>query len=112
MISADVAELRRIYAADYVQYDEHGTAQNRQKLIRRLTLGAIHFVSMCSTGRGIRMLRDDVAIVHGSEQDEIKQGGRRLKVNYIYMDVVRKRNGRWQIVASQLAKRQEDKPPL
>ena len=57
------------------------------------------------------MLRDDVAIVHGSEQDEIKQGGRRLKVNYIYMDVVRKRNGRWQIVASQLAKRQEDKPP-
>ena len=50
------------------------------------------------------MLRDDVAIVHGSEDDEVEQGGKRFPVRYIYMDVVMKRDGNWQIVASQLAR--------
>jgi hypothetical protein len=59
---------------------------------------------MKSTGRTIRLLRDDVAVVHGSEEDEVEQEGRRSTVRYVYMDVVTKRDGRWQIVASQLAK--------
>ncbi len=67
---------------------------------------------MHSTGRHIRILRDDVALVHGSEEDEIEQNGCRLRVNYIYMDVVRKRGGKWQIVASQLVKRDYNKPWL
>ncbi len=58
---------------------------------------------MTSTGRRIRLLRDDVAIVHGSEEDVVVQGGQRFPVRYVYMDVVMKRNGRWQIMASQLA---------
>jgi hypothetical protein len=112
LIAADVAELRRIYAADYVQYDECGAAHDRRELIRTLTSGEIRFLAMRSTGHRIRMLRDDVAIVHGSEEDEIEQGGRRVRVHYIYMDAVRKRDGKWQIVASQLAKRADDRPEL
>jgi hypothetical protein len=34
----------------------------------------------------------------------VEQGGRRLPVRYLYMDVVGKGNGIWQIVAWQLAK--------
>ncbi len=109
LIAADIAEVRRIYAVDYEQYDGSGASCSRQKLIHKLTSREIRFLSMRSTGRHVRMLRDDVAIVHGAEEDEIKQGGRRLRVNYIYMDVVRKRGGKWQIVASQLAKRADDK---
>jgi hypothetical protein len=59
---------------------------------------------MLSTGRRIRVLRNDIAIVHGSEEDEVEQGGQRFHVRYIYMDVVMKREGRWQIVGSQLSK--------
>jgi hypothetical protein len=59
---------------------------------------------MISTGRRIRILREDVAIVHGSEEDDVEQAGRRFPVRYIYMDVVMKRKGKWQIVGSQLAK--------
>jgi len=58
---------------------------------------------MVSTGRHVRMLRDDVAIVHGSEDDVIEQAGKRFPVRYVYTDVVMKRNGSWRIVASQLA---------
>jgi len=103
LITADVEELRRIYADDYAQQDEAGTISNRQEVIDRLTSGAIRFVSMTSTGRRIRLLRDDVAVVHGSEDDVVEQGGKRVLARYVYMDVVMKRGGKWQIVASQLA---------
>jgi len=104
LISADVAELQRIYADDYVQCDESGNPSNRGELIRSLTSGVIRFISMRSTGRHIRQLTEDVAVVHGSEEDEMERGGRLEMVRYIYMDVVARREDRWQITASQLAR--------
>jgi uncharacterized protein (TIGR02246 family) len=104
LIAADVAELSRIFADDYVQYDESGDSFTKQDVINNLKTGAIRYLSMTSSGRRIRILSEDVAIVHGSEDDDIEQGGRRFPVSYIYMDVVVKRNGRWQIVGSQLAR--------
>ncbi len=104
LIAADAAELSRIFADDYVQHDESGRAFTKTDVIENLTSGAIRYLSMTSTGRTIRLLNKDFAIVHGSEEDEVEQNGRRSTVRYIYMDVVVKRDGRWQIVASQLAK--------
>jgi len=104
LIAADLPELRRIYAEDYVQYDGAGNASTRQDLIHNLTSGAIRFLSMKSTGRQVRLLRDDIAIVHGSEEDVVEQNGQRSSVRYRYMDVVVKREGEWQIIDSQLLK--------
>jgi len=102
LISADVNELHRIYADDYIQYDESGHSSTRDDLIRKLTSGAVRFLSMTSTGRRIRLF-GDFAIVHGSEEDVVEQDGRQSRVRYIYMDLVIKRDGKWQIVGSQLA---------
>jgi uncharacterized protein (TIGR02246 family) len=104
LIAADGNALGRIFADDYVQYDESGKSFNRQDVIDNLASGKIRYLWMSSTGRLIRFLRDDVAIIHGSETDEVEQGGLRGMVRYIYMDVAMRREGRWQIVASQLAK--------
>jgi uncharacterized protein (TIGR02246 family) len=104
LLSAAEHELLLIYAEDYVQYDESGRGSTRQDLIHNLTSGAIRFLTMTSTGRHIRFLRDDVALVHGAEEDEVEKDGNPAKVRYIYSDVVMKRNGRWRIVASQLAR--------
>jgi len=104
LIAADLAELSRIFADDYIQHDESGKSFTKQDVINNLKAGSIRYVSMISTGRRIRLLSEDVAIVHGSEEDEVEQGGRHFPVRYVYMDLVVKRNGRWQIVASQLAK--------
>jgi len=87
-----------------VQYDASGKASTKADVIATLSSGKIRYVSMVSTGRRIRLLRDDVAIVHGSEDDEVEQDGKRFPVSYVYMDVVMKRGGKWMIVASQLAK--------
>jgi uncharacterized protein (TIGR02246 family) len=104
LIAADVAELSRIFADDYVQYDESGDSFTKQDVINNLMTGTIRYLSMMSTGRRVRLLSDELAIVHGSEEDDVEQGGRRFPVRYVYMDVVVKRNGKWQIVGSQLAK--------
>lgn len=104
LIGANIGEILRIYADDYVQYDESGKSSTREDLIGKLASGTIRFRSMKSTGRFIRMVRDDVAIVHGSEEDEIEQEGRRSIISYVYTDVVMKRDGKWRIVGSQLAK--------
>jgi len=93
-----------IYADDYVQYDEFGESRTKQDVVKNLETGAIRYLSMVSTGRRVRLLSDELAIVHGSEEDDVEQGGRRFPVRYIYMDVVVKREGGWQIVASQLAR--------
>lgn len=104
LMAADVPELERIYADDYEQHDESGMPSNKREMIRRLKTGEVRFVSMRSTARRVRLLRSDVAIVHGCEEDEVERDGRRDLVHYFYTDVVVKRAGRWQIVASQLAK--------
>lgn len=103
LIAADLAALSRIFADDYIQYDESGEAHTRQDVLNNLKSGVIRYLSMESTGRRIRLLSADVAIVHGSEEDDVEQGGQRFPVSYVYMDVVVKRDGRWQIVGSQLA---------
>jgi hypothetical protein len=104
LIAVDVPELSLIYADDYVQYDESGEVITKSDLIDGLVSGKTRLISMASTGRRIRILRDDVAIVHGSEDDVIEQGGQRFPARYFYMDVVVKRDGKWQIVGSQLAR--------
>jgi len=107
LIAADLSALSRIFADDYIQYDETGKASTKQDVLNNLESGAIRYISMVSTGRKIRLLSKDAAIVHGSEEDDVEQAGQRFPVRYIYMDAVVKHKGKWQIVASQLAKPDE-----
>jgi uncharacterized protein (TIGR02246 family) len=101
LMSADPEALHVIFADDYVQYDPSGQAFTKQQMLATFRSGAIRYPSIVSTGRTVRLF-GDWAIVHGSESDEVVAAGERRNVNYLYMDVVRKREGRWQIVASQL----------
>ncbi|MFZ0799263.1 MAG: nuclear transport factor 2 family protein [Terriglobales bacterium] len=103
LMSADLPVLARILADDYVQYNEAGKAFTKQDVLNNFRTGAIRYPSIVSTGRKIRVF-GDTAVVHGSESDEVDVNGRRSSVRYIYLDVLRKREGEWKLVASQLAR--------
>ena len=103
LMTADLATLQQIFADDYVQYDPSGKASSRQEVIDALRSGSVRYPAIVSTARRIRLF-GDMAIVHGSESDEMETAGAHFSVRYLYMDVVLKRGGRWQIVGSQLAK--------
>jgi ketosteroid isomerase-like protein len=106
LMSADIETLERVFADDYVQYDPSGRPFTRQEVLENLRSSTVSYPSIVSTARKIRMF-GDMAIVHGSELDEVEADGRRFSVRYLYMDVVCRRHGRWQIVGSQLAKPEE-----
>jgi len=107
LMSADIDGLSRILADDYVQYDDSGKAFTRQEVLHNLQTGAVRYPFLVSTGRRIRLF-GEMAIVHGSESDELEAGGKRFSVRYLYMDVVCKRRGKWQIVGSQLVRLREN----
>lgn len=74
-----------------------------QEVLKNLSSGTARYPVIVSTGRRIRLF-GEFAIVHGSESDEVEADGERFSVRYLYVDVVCMRNGRWQIVGSQLVK--------
>lgn len=106
LMNADIEPLGRIFADDYVQYDASGKASTKPEVLENLRSGAERYPSIVSTGRQIRLF-GEMAIVHGSELDEVEADGKRFSVRYLYMDIVLKRNGQWQIVGSQLARPEE-----
>lgn len=103
LMSADLAVLAKIFADDYVQYNESGKAFTKQDVLNNFRTGAIRYPSIVSTGREIRVF-GDTAIVHGSESDEVEVDGKRLAIRYVYLDVLRKYDGSWKLVASQLSR--------
>lgn len=106
LMTADLAMLSEILADDYVQYNDAGQAFTKQDVLENFRSATIRYPSIVSTGRKIRVL-GDTAVVHGSEDDEVEAGGKRFNVRYVYLDVLQKRDGKWMLVASQLA-RQSD----
>ncbi len=103
LMTADIAVLERIFADDYVQYNESGKAFTKQDVLNNFRTGAIRYPSIVSTSRKIRVF-GDTAVVHGAESDEVEVNGKRSSVRYVYLDVLRKRDGEWKLVASQLAR--------
>jgi len=103
LMSGDLQVLDKIFADDYVQHNESGQAFTKQDVLNNFRTGAIRYPSIISTGRTIRVF-GDMAVVNGSESDEVERAGQRIAVRYVYLDVLLKRDGEWKLVASQLAK--------
>jgi uncharacterized protein (TIGR02246 family) len=103
LMAADIEVLSKVFADDYVQYDAAGQPFSKREVLENLRTAAFRYPVINSTARRVRLF-GDMAIVHGAEMDEVEMGGKRFPVRYLYMDVVLKREGRWQIVGSQLVK--------
>jgi uncharacterized protein (TIGR02246 family) len=103
LMSADLRVLAEIFADDYVQYNEAGQCFTKHDVLNNFRTGAIRYPAIVSTSRTIRVF-GDTAVVHGSESDEVEANGKRFRVRYVYLDVLRKIDGKWKLVASQLAR--------
>ena len=107
LMTADLDVLAQIFADDYIQHNESGQAFTKQDVLNNFKTGSIRYPSIVSTGRRIRVF-GDMAVVNGSEADEVEVDGIRSAVRYVYLDVLRKQNGEWKLVASQLARPKEE----
>jgi len=103
LMRSDAVALSEIFADDYVQYDPAGRAFTKQEVLQSLASVNVRYPVIKSVARRIRLF-GEMAIVHGVEEDEVEAEGKRFPARYLYMDVVCRREGRWQIVGSQLVK--------
>jgi uncharacterized protein (TIGR02246 family) len=103
LMTNDLAALSQVFADDYVQYDPNGRPFTKQEIFANLRTGTVRYPKIVSTGRRIRLF-GEMAAVHGSETDEVERNGTRTTERYLYLDVLQKRSGQWQIVSSLLAK--------
>src|SRR5215471_17004526 len=74
LMNADISALSEIFADDYVQYNDAGQPFTKQEILDKLRSGDIRYPSIVSTGRNVRLF-GDMAVVHGSEDDEVVAGG-------------------------------------
>jgi hypothetical protein len=70
LIAPDIAQLSGIFADDY--RDESGNSA--QDVLSNLKSGKIRYISMTSTGRPVRLLSEDLALVHGWEETMVQPG--------------------------------------
>src|ERR1035441_8831141 len=84
LMSADLTALARIFADDYLQYNEAGRAVTKQDVLNNFRTGAIRYPSIVSTGRKIRIF-GDTAVVHGSESDEGEAEGERVAAGHAFL---------------------------
>jgi ketosteroid isomerase-like protein len=99
VVKKDAAALDKIIADDWVGVYPFYTLTKAQELAS-LTSGEIKVESETTSGMKVRVF-ENAAVVTGSDDEKGTYKGKDASGHYLWTDVFIKRNGRWQVVASQ-----------
>lgn len=114
----DAATVRRILADDIVLTYPDGSTGTKNEEVQLTETGAVTYDSWEMFDGRVNLLNADTALMTG--RSVVKNGklkdpksGQTIDISgeYRYLDVYAKRNGRWQVVASQVTKIQAPPPP-
>ena len=98
-MTVDVAANDRIIADDYLGTEPDGKRVHKADLIAELKSGEALASNRLNEDDVTIRFYGDTAIVNGSESWKLKKDGKTGR--YIWTDIFVKRNGKWQVVASQ-----------
>ena len=98
----DTAELRRAFSPDFVVTTPDGELRTAQQEITKLKTGQIDLVSAVQQDLDVRLYDhvEKVAILRGVDTITGKMGAEEVTGRYRFTDVLVKRQGQWQFVAS------------
>ena len=105
MVARDIEKLNRIFADDWTSIGASGAVVTKEKMLRDSTSGA-HRLEAFELGPMDVQVNGNFAVVHGSvkEKRTRTEEGKDVSGEYIYMDLVEKRNGSWVVIRSAGAK--------
>jgi hypothetical protein len=99
-VTLDAAANDRIVADDFLGTEPDGKRVTKADLMAELKSGDAPLASNHLNEDDVTIrFYGDTAVVNGSESWKLKQDGKSGR--YIWTDIFVKRNGRWQVVASQ-----------
>lgn len=100
-VNADAAELRRLVADDYVLVNSTGKVQNKSELIADY-LAPGYKIEPFTVLEPVEKVWGDGAVMGGLVHLKGTSEGKPFAVTLRFADVWAKRNGRWQVVYSQV----------
>ena len=105
----DAAPLERIVADDWAAINWDGTKMTKAQIIADVKSGNYKIESITFDPIKVRLF-GDTAVSTGGDTEKSQYNGKDASGHYLWTDVYVKRNGRWQAVASQIARFETGKP--
>ena len=107
-VNGDGAELRRLIAEDYTLVNSSGRVQNKQELIADYTTPGYR-IEPFTVLEPVEKVWSDGAVMGGVVDLRGIDGGKPFAVKLRFADIWAKRNGKWQVIYSQVARVPEKK---
>jgi ketosteroid isomerase-like protein len=103
MVTVDIDKLDRIYADDWTSIGASGTVVTKEKVLRDFRSAADRLEAF-ELGPMDVQVKGTVAVVHGSVTETRTRDGKDVGGEYVWMDLMEKRNGTWVVIRSAGAK--------
>lgn len=99
MVTLDMSTLDRIFADDWAAVSKTGQIMTKQELMESIRSGDHRLVSYELGPMDVQIV-GDVAVAHGTVKEQRLRNGQKVDMEGVYMDFLKKRNGRWVVVRS------------
>ena len=103
MVDADIEKISRIFADDWTSIGASGAVLTKEQMLRNFKSGVDRLESF-GLGPMDVQVKGNVAVVHGSVTEKRTRAGKDVSGEYVWMDLMEKRNGTWVVVRSAGAK--------
>ena len=103
MVAVDLEKLNRIFADDWTSMGASGAVVTKEKMLRDFE--SVHDrLEAFELGPMDVQVKGNVAVVHGSVTEKRTRAGKDVGGEYVWMDLMEKRNGTWVVVRTAGAK--------
>jgi len=103
MVAVDVETLDRIFADDWTSIGASGAVVTKERVLSNFTSG-VDRLEAFELGPMDVQVKGNVAVVHGSVTEKRTRAGKDVGGEYVWMDLMEKRNGTWVVVRTAGAK--------
>jgi ketosteroid isomerase-like protein len=103
MVAADVDKLNQMYADDWSTVGSDGEIFTKENLLSDFKSGKHKLVSFKTGPMDVQVL-GDAAVVQASVNEKRIQDGKDISGQFVFIDLLKKRGGRWVIVRTSGAK--------
>jgi ketosteroid isomerase-like protein len=105
MINKDSLFLDRVLADDLVYIHSNGQQDTKQSLMKNILNGTLQYLSVEVQQADIRTHSQD-AWIHGVAKIKVRNGQdtQEMELNLRYLDIYKKEDGEWKLVAWQSAR--------
>jgi ketosteroid isomerase-like protein len=99
MVAGDMGKLNQIFADDWATVDSSGKISTKESLLSDLKSGK-HKLEWFENGPTDVQVFGDVAVAQGSVKEKRTDRGQDTSGEFVWMDLLKKRAGKWAVVRS------------